>query len=112
MKYLILVLLLSGCATNPASKDCLVQAIGFSEAFRSSEVIKQRWDRVLIMYWDGKKAGHAVHVFDSERGIYAKDKNRSSVHLTRDRSLRFYPRALAELYAPNSYVREAYFFEP
>lgn len=110
MKNIWLCLLLLGCS-NPSSKDCLVQSIGFSEAFRSSQLIHNRWDRVLIMYWDGVKVGHAIHVFDSERGIFAKDSRKPSFHLTRDRSLKDYPRALAELYAPNTSVREAYFFE-
>lgn len=116
MKKWALALLVSfsllGCAQPDRSKkDCLVQAVGFVDAMRVHDTLKYRWRRVLVMYWEGVKVGHAVAVYDSQRGIIAKDEEKGSWTLTMDRKLKDNPRVLAELYSPNTSVREAYFFE-
>lgn len=108
---LLMVAMLPGCSMS-RRRDCLVQAVGFTDALKSQQSLQHRWARVLCIYWATRDIGHAVAVFDSEqRGIWARDAGKPSWLLTRDRSLRDYPRALAELYAPNTSVREAVFFE-
>lgn len=111
MKNIWLILLL-GCSGPNGSKDCLIQTVGFSDAMRSSHKLQHRWNRVLVMYWHGVRVGHAIVVFESPtRGLIASDNKKASWTLTMDRSLKDYPRILAELYAPGTDVREAYFFE-
>lgn len=111
MKNIWLCLLLLGCS-NPGSKDCLVKAVGFSDAYKAANSLQNRWARVLIVYWIGERTGHSVAIYEASHGLMCYDSVKGSWLLTRDKSLKDNPVALAELWAPNTYsIREAFWFE-
>jgi hypothetical protein len=98
-----------GCAST--DKSCLVKAIGFNDAYRAEQGLSYRWSKIVIVYWNGKKTGHAFCCFESTRGIMCYDSARGSWLLTKDKDVKWYSRTLAELWAPNSDIRTAVFFE-
>lgn len=108
---LLLPLILLGC-TNPASKDCLVKAVGFSDAHKAAQSLPARWSRVMIVYWEGERTGHAVAIYEASHGLMCYDSAKGSWLLTKDKGLKDYPLALAELWAPHTYsIRLAFWFE-
>lgn len=108
-------LILSACSPIQGKRDCLVKAIGFQDAYNNDSRFDQyRWSRVRGIFWDDKrKMGHAVHVyrFGDKIMVQGSGEKKGGWTLSKDLSLMTEPLQLANLYAPGTAVREAYFFE-
>lgn len=117
---LLIIIALTGCASMQVNslegrRDCLIQAIGFQDAYKNDKRFDPyRWSRILGIFWDDdRRIGHAVHVYRFEDSIMVQGagEKRGGWTLTKNLKLMDKPLELARLYAPNTAVREAYYFE-
>lgn len=116
MKHLLICLMLVGCGYRTASlpNGCLVNAIGKQDSINAQKRLEAyRWSRVIIVEWTvkGKSVAHAWTVFTYEGRLMAYDPAKGSWTLTRDLTAKESAIRLAELWAPNTAIKQAFFLE-
>lgn len=80
MKYLLLALLLSGCASTVRVNDCVVTAVSHSAAVSAKNQLegKTAFNEILLVTFTDTPTGHALSIFEHRNTIWSYDVERGS----------------------------------